>query len=351
MIFQLDTDRIEPLQPPVWAHSGHAQTVVSHFWAHKPIKQSFELLTVPLHDQDQLRVKLYRCLAPTQQTTVVILFHGLTGSADSSYMQALGLDLLAQNHHVILVNHRNCGDGFGLASKPYHSGRSDDVSAVVSYARKLFQNLPIVAFGVSMSANAILHLLSRRHDLPAPDFAMVVNPPVNLHRTAELIQKGFNRFYEKRFVRRISKLVQALQAEGHISNSLNVHQKMSLTEIDDIYTGPVGGFGRATDYYTQCSTVEHLHKIKIPTVILMAEDDPFIDATNLIAAQKSLFIQTHIVPYGGHVGYISAKPTELGTRRWLNYATSNYLKQFIKYLDEKSRTNNERTIHLRQPEL
>ncbi len=202
----------------------------------------------------ELAIRIYSPTHNEPALLTVILFHGLTGSANSSYMQSLGQDLLKLNYRVVLVNHRNCGEGMGLARGPYHSGCSPDVSAVISYVRQILPAQKIVAFGVSMSANAILDLLSLQPHLAKPDFAIVVNPPIHLERTTSLIQNGPSRLYEKRFVWRIPD-----------------------------------------------------------------------------------FMQAHLVDGGGHVGFIQKYKTELGTRRWLNYAVTQYLHQIADSFSSSSR--------------
>ncbi len=322
----VDLSKILPIEAPTWASSGHLQTILGSLWRFKTITRPSENRLVQLPDGDQLLTKVFR----QEHDAVVVLFHGLTGSSDSSYMQRLGSELLRQGYSVVLVNHRNCGDGFGLARQLYHSGRGDDIAAVVADVRGQFPGKKLVTFGVSLSANAILFLLSQLPHLSQPDFAIVVNPPIDLSRTSRLIQTGMvNKIYEKKFVVLISRLVNELQRHGLVEPHYKLHSRMRLGEIDEVYTGPKGGFGNAQGYYDQCSTYRHLTHIKTPTVMLMAEDDPFISSQDFIKVEKSPFVQLHLVRTGGHVGYIHKRHTPLGSYRWMDYAVSEYIKQFV----------------------
>ena len=131
----------------------------------------------------------------------ILLFHGLTGSTDSNYMHRTALLALERGDTVMRVNHRNCGKGFGLAKGPYHSGRAEDLSSVIAYGKKIFPKHKHIAIGFSLSANALLLLLSGERGTVKPDAAIAVNAPINLEDSAYLLKKGFNRIYDFEFMR------------------------------------------------------------------------------------------------------------------------------------------------------
>jgi predicted alpha/beta-fold hydrolase len=101
---------------------------------------------------------------------------------------------------------------------------------------------------------------------------------------------------------------------------------MSLVDFDDFYTAPAAGFRDRHDYYERCSAKPHLAQIRTPTVILHAEDDPFIDARDLKEAALGPGIHLHIERHGGHQGYVSR---DLPHRRWLDYALGHYLDALL----------------------
>ncbi|MEZ4749818.1 MAG: hypothetical protein R3B54_04090 [Bdellovibrionota bacterium] len=69
---------------------------------------------------------------------MVCLFHGLGGSAEADYMQRTARTCLELGLSVVRVNHRGCGEGEGLATEPYHSGRGEDIAAALEFTRKRF---------------------------------------------------------------------------------------------------------------------------------------------------------------------------------------------------------------------
>jgi hypothetical protein len=128
---------LQPCLPPFWAPSGHAQTVLGHLLPSKMLKQKGERIEISVSGGD----KLVGFILSGTSNTVVYLFHGLAGSTDSTYMHRTAELALKLGHSVVMVNHRGCGEGVGFANEPYHSGRSEDLSAVLEYGRRRFPKL------------------------------------------------------------------------------------------------------------------------------------------------------------------------------------------------------------------
>ena len=78
------------------------------------------------------------------------------------------------------------------------------------------------------------------------------------------------------------------------------------SEFDDRYTAPDGGYASGADYYNRAGACRVLDSITVPTLIITAQDDPFIPYSMFTVA----LIQRHpkirvIAPcYGGHCGFI-----------------------------------------------
>jgi predicted alpha/beta-fold hydrolase len=92
----------------------------------------------------------------------------------------------------------------------------------------------------------------------------------------------------------------------------------TLYEFDDWYTAPVCGFGSADNYYARCSSQEFVPGIRLPTLILTAQDDPLIPFAPFrrLALPDSVRLQS--TRYGGHMGFISCGGAD-PDRRWLDW--------------------------------
>ena len=318
----------QPCKAPLWARSGHAQTLWRFCLPMAKIHLPSEKKIVHLPDGDRL-VLLY---TPGHSDWVIYLFHGLSGDASSSYMANMAKLCINQGHSVYRVNHRGCGDGLHLAKQPYHSGRGEDISDVLAMGRAAHPHKKHIAIGFSLSGNALLNLLTGLKGQVMPDFAISVNAPIDLAAASAKLNDGLNRIYDLYFLQRLRRAVTLKYHAGHLPDKIIISRLSTLRQFDSLYTAPASGFASADDYYQQCSTQQHLTKITIPTILLTAFDDPFIPVESYLSARLSRSTRLHIERIGGHLGYLSRTKTPLGNHRWLDYALWQCLQNFMPIL-------------------
>jgi len=326
---------LPPLEPPVWARGGHAQTLLGVWLPERAPRLSagedgVTRHEVRLSDGDRL-VTLEAAARTAAQTAtraaplsgwVVHLFHGLTGSSDSGYIRRAAERLRAAGHIVIAANHRGAGPGAGLARGMYHSGVAADVRAVLAAGRARHPERRHAAIGYSLSGNALLLALGRdRADLP--DAAIAVNPPVDLAGCVARLMRPSNRLYDLNFVRGCSAQLRARVASGLLPLQPEFSWRDTIRDFDERVTAPLGGFADAADYYARCSARPWLRHIAVPTAILTSKDDPLIDWRAVGDAPRSDRVHAVVVPHGGHMGYLTRRGA--GHRRWLEGALERLL--------------------------
>ncbi len=315
----------QPFEPPFGLRGGHAQTLAGALLPSTVPDPPWERLNLKLPDGDALSVRMVRGRDPV----VVHLFHGLAGNADSDYIRRAAHLFWQKGHSVVAINHRGAGEGRGLASQPYHAGSIQDLSALFAIGRGFFPEHLHVAVAYSISANMLLLLLgSGDRGLTFPDRAVAVNPPTNLEASARRLEKGLARIYDRRFVKDLRREVQERWELG-LMEPIDFPRRMSLRDFDALYTAPKGGFWDREQYYARCSCAPHLRRCAVPTVLLTCEDDPIAPASDLSAQPLAPSLHLHVERHGGHMGYLSARPTPLGNRRWLDYAVDHYVDQLI----------------------
>lgn len=312
-------------EAPFWADSGHGQTLWAHFLKSPELTHLGNNFEVDLPDGDRLS-----CFyLPGSSNFVISLYHGLSGDVYADYMQRTALLCQKMGHTVVLVNHRGAGQGAPYAKHPYHSGRAEDVSKVLEKLKEMFPNKKQISVGYSMSGNILLCLLGGYRGQVKPDGAVTINAPINLLQGSKLLKTGFNRVYDMRFVLRIRKTVEDKYRQGLINEKYEIPRWATVWDMDQIYTAPASGFKDREDYYNSCSSIHYLPKIDVPTYILSAHDDPFVSVHDYMRAPFSKTTQVHLEPRGGHLGYLSRKPTVLGSNRWMDY----YLFEAFKALE------------------
>lgn len=314
--------RLLPCRPPIWARSGHTQTMLGHLLPSPALKTKGKRFNVTLESENERIVTTY---LKGKTKTVVYLFHGLGGSSQAAYMHRTALIARHLGHHVFLNNHRGCGDGVGLAVEPYHSGRSEDLSAVIEFGRKMLPDHKHIAIGFSLSANALLLLAARVRAEVLPDAAIAVNGPIELDSASRKLTGGLNLLYNFVFLQELKEAVRQREKTGRLTNLYALKNVFTVRGFDEAYTAPAGGFTNRDEYYSLCSARQYLPRIEIPTVLLTAADDPFVEFNHYKNAKISDSTVVHIEPHGGHLGYISRQETPLGSHRWLDYALREYI--------------------------
>jgi hypothetical protein len=309
-------DSIYPCQPPIWAKTGHIQTLLGHLLPSPAVSEKGQTFLVDLNQDSE---QIHTTYIKGSTSSVVYLFHGLGGSADAAYMQRTALVARLLGHHVFINNHRGCGDGIGLATEPYHSGRAEDLSKVIAFGRNMLPNHFHIAIGFSLSANALLLLSAGQRASILPDVAIAVNAPINLNRASIKLTQGLNRIYDRSFVYELSNYIKKNRPQD-----ISLLKKVkTLRDFDEVLTAPIGGFLNRDDYYETCSAKKYLELIKIPTVLLTSEDDPFVSAIDYKEAKLSSSTILHIESHGGHMGYIDSNG--VGYQRWLDNALKIYM--------------------------
>jgi len=83
----------------------------------------------------------------------------------------------------------------------------------------------------------------------------------------------------------------------------------NIYDFDDAVTAPVHGFADAHDYYSRSSSLGFLDRVRVPTLLLSAIDDPFLpsevlDEVRAIAASNPS-LRLEFTAHGGHVGFVA----------------------------------------------
>jgi len=245
-----------------------------------------------------------------QSKLTVVIIHGLEGSSESQYMIGTANKAWAAGMNVVRMNVRSCGDSEALSPTLYHSGLSQDVGRVVRELITADKLSRIALAGFSMGGNMALKLVGEWGSDAPPELraVAVVCPGIDLAAAADALHLWQNRIYEWRFLRDLKRSFRrkmSLFPERYDANCLRGVR--SVREFDDAVTAPHWKFSGADDYYARASASPVLERIMVPTLVIHAQDDPFVPMTSrtrarLLANANVRFIETR---QGGHCGFLA----------------------------------------------
>lgn len=262
---------------------------------------------IELPDGDFIDVDWTPSVHVGKSNTVCLLFHGLEGNAQRSYMLGMA-KLLSQNGiDVAAVNFRGCSGTPNRLFRSYHSGETQDIRFLVNRLAADQKYTSIFLYGVSLGGNAILKYLGERRDIPKQLRAVAtVGVPSDLKASLDQLTLGQNWVYRTSFLfdlrRKYRKKIPAHPEKGSWND---YHKIRSLQSFDDIYTAPAHGFNNALDYYEQASSYAYIPEIEVPTLLLNAKNDSFLhgDCYPFTPAESSKAVFLETPEHGGHVGF------------------------------------------------
>ena len=300
-----------PFTVPWWLKNRHAQTMFPSLpwaWRGRPALRR-EMLELPDGDITAVDWHLDSDALPDAAPLLIIL-HGLEGSADSSYARML-MDVAFDRGWCSCVLHfRDCGDYRNRLPRRYHAGETNDLRHFLNNLKQLRDGSanpgPILAVGYSLGGNVLLKYLGESKNVTPLAAATAVCVPLSLHICAEALNTGFSKRYQTYLLKRMKKAV-TRKFDRHTAafNWDRAMNAQTFAEFDDAVTAPLHGFSGKQDYYDRCSAGNFLHTIERPTLIINAIDDPFMTPEVIPSPENiSDSVTIEIAENGGHVGFI-----------------------------------------------
>ena len=266
----------------------------------------------------------------------LVMLHGLEGGERSHYVEGLFARARQRGWGMDLIIHRSCGDEMNRQRRFYHSGETSDLALVVARVAAERPDRPLLLGGVSLGGNVLLKYLGERGandqggtvlgpDGPGATAALIaasvpanvcaavaISVPYDLARGSRHVGQGFSRLYELNFLRSlVAKVEQKLAVYPDLVDRERLARLRTLWDFDDLLTARLHGFADAEEYYARSSALGFLSRVRVPTLLLSAVDDPFLPADVLdevraaAAANPCLTVEFHA--RGGHVGFVGGR--------------------------------------------
>lgn len=294
--------------PPRIIRNAHAMTLVPRYWPRgRPLdgipQEARLFMTEP---GTQL---LGWCHWQTGRTAspTVILVHGLEGCSESHYMIGLAAKAYRSGFNVVRMNQRTCGGTEHLTPTLYNSGLSGDIRAIVRELASVDGLGRIWLAGYSMGGNLVLKAAGEMDAAePALAGAAAVCPNIDPTQCAMALEEPRNWIYHRHFLSRLKARLRRksalLPGKWDIAGLGRIAK---ISEFDDRYTALDGGYRNGADYYDRSGARHVLESIAVPTLIITAQDDPFIPYRifTVPALARNPHIRLVAPRHGGHCGF------------------------------------------------
>lgn len=302
-----------PFRPAWWLPGTHAQTIAGRY-VRPPHgvhyrRERLETADGDFLDLDHATVDGHAVAA---DAPVCLVVHGLEGSSGSSYVLETARVLAARGIRAVAMNFRSCSGEMNRTARFYNAGETGDLGMVVDHVGARYPGARRLAIGFSLGGNMLLKYLGERGAGSPVRAAVAVSVPFDLAAGSDKLDRSpMGRFYGWHFTRRLQAKV---RAKRHLMPDdlpeARVLAARTLRGFDEAATARLYGFRDAGHYYAASSSAAYLHAIRVPTLLVQALDDPFVDADAIprgtIDANPCL--AAAFTARGGHVGFIGGSP-------------------------------------------
>jgi uncharacterized protein len=244
---------------------------------------------------------------------VLLVLHGLEGTLRSHYIGGLFRLAAARGWRAGVMYFRSCSGELNRLPRFYHSGDTGDFDHVL---RRLAAREPaarIGVVGVSIGGNVLLKWLGEQGE-GAPSAlaaAVAISVPFDLAGCARLMDRGLPKvLYTTSFMRSLrQKTVAKARAYPGFVDVRAALRARTFAAYDRLVTAPLHGFADEEDYWRRSSSGPYVARIRRPTLLISALDDPFIPPATLPDPRLlPPAVRAEFVPRGGHVGFVEGRP-------------------------------------------
>jgi predicted alpha/beta-fold hydrolase len=309
---------------PLFLRSSHLQTIGASLplWApprgFRPAHA--ETLRLPLPSGGALHAHVWwqDGLEPRQ---AVIVVHGVGGSSASRYVVRAAVALYRAGYHVVRLDLRGAGESIPDAPSLYHAGLTEDLRVAVDGLALEARVKGVALVGFSLGGHVALRFAGElaEHSPSALRGVVAISAPLDLVEVTSAMERLRARPYHAYVLRHLVQQGRAF-ARAHPGRVLYDSESLGrLTRIrayDDSVVAPMHGFSSALDYYQRASAGPLVSRIRLPTMLVHADDDPMVPAASVRPWLSNASSAVHQVwsERGGHVGWFSG----MSERHWVN---------------------------------
>jgi hypothetical protein len=305
-----EKDLIPEFAPHAALRNKHAMTIAAAYWPRRFALPRAEQRLFRVEEDSQLLAACHWQDGKRTDAPVIAIVHGLEGSCDSNYVLGIAEKAYQSGFHVVRLNQRNCGNSEKLTPTLYNSGMSGDYRAVFEELADGDGFTQVFFAGYSMGGNLVTKMAGD-YGAEAPRALRAVCPicpALDLASCADALNKRENYFYQRHFVKGLmARYARKAALFPKIYSQDGFGKIRSVREFDDAITAPCFGYRDAQEYYEAASARKVVGRVRVPMLMITAQDDPFVPYESFLAAlvTENPAIRFVAPENGGHCAFIS----------------------------------------------
>lgn len=254
--------------------------------------------------------------------------HGLEGCIRSYYIPRLNGAFHELGWNVASLIFRSCDGAINKTKRIYHMGETGDLDFLVAQLPERLGADRLYIAGMSLGANVLCKWLGEHGGgvPPVVQGAAALAPPFQPEIAINQFGATFFGIYNRRFLRTL--IAKAVEKERQFPGCIDIEKVRNCTSFrvyDTEVTARLHGFKDAHDYWEKVGCHQFLADIRVPTLLLTAEDDAFNPAHTIPreAAEASDYLIPQWTERGGHGGFVSGR-WPWAARYWMDEQVVRY---------------------------
>ncbi len=243
---------------------------------------------------------------------LVILIHGWEGSHESVYMRSAASSCFAAGYDVLCLNLRDHGPSHSFNEGLFHAQRLDETIGVIQRIMRDTNYAQYHLCGFSLGGNFALRVAAALSEsaLVEPDSVslsqvLAVCPVVDPSATFAALEAGpqfYTRYFMKKWKRSLNQKVSHFP---ELMSPAQIEAFRSLKEMTDHLVTRHTQYESLQSYFDSYRlTPEQMRRIRIPSSILWAKDDPVIPFVHEVSEFAGGCVRVEVADQGGHCGFV-----------------------------------------------
>ncbi len=316
--------------PPALIRGGHLQTILPALF--RKVSTDFRRERIELPDGDFLDLDWRESsIQPRVPNSLIILSHGLEGDTSSQFLSGMVNHLTSLGYHCLAWHYRSCSGEMNRLQRFYHLGETADLAYLVRLCRERgYEHFGLIGF--SAGGNITLKYLGEQGEAAQPHIrcGVAFSTPLDLAGASRRMKRWDSLIYNRRFTKSLKNKVLAKAAlQPDFASQFDVSQVRDLIGFDEAVTAPLHGFASAAQYYAESSALGYLNRIRVPTLLVSARNDPMF-SPSCFPTDPAVLGPSVLAEYpaqGGHCGF---PPNRLSQKvYWSERRCAEYLGGFF----------------------
>ncbi len=309
---------------PRWLRSPHLQTIGAAFplFTSAYARAKTDDVRIPMPEAPGCFLHA-RAWWQEKRAPMVVILHGIGGSGDSHCCMRAAVALHQAGYHVARLDMRGAGNSAADVPSLYHAGLTRDLDTTVHFFADDARVANVLVLGFSGGGSVALKLAGEWGESAPPFVRGVASVSAPLDYTIVAARMDTLRCLPYRF-HVLRSLLERSRAFAEL-HPLRAHYRVAdLSRIKKFRTydgeiiAPMHGFDCVDRYYREASSGPWLAKVRVPTVLVHADDDPMVPGSTVRPwiANASSSVRAHVTPHGGHIGWLAGVDEEKWIQSW-----------------------------------